>query len=291
MERRVSAAMFLPAMLPEVAEQPFDDGRYVFEPKIDGQRMILSMENGKVRLYTKKQADVTHQYPELHRVPVQDGSDLVLDGEAACIHPETGTADFGAIQERAMLRKPMSIMEGAVRRPVTFFAFDVLRYKGEDLRDLPLMQRKALLDEILEENERFSRVFYVEESGSSLFELIRKKQLDGMVAKKKDSRYKGGRSSDWLKMISYSYACVQIAGYRKRQFGWLLQDEGQQVGILELPVPAAYQKAFNAVAKCIMTGEDDHFVYVEPRITVKIRYRTRMNDGKIRLPEFVDFVV
>jgi hypothetical protein len=77
-----------------------------------------------------------------------------------------------------------------------------------------------------------------------LFDLIRQRGLEGIVAKRKDSIYVSRRSFDWQKIINYQYAEVQIAGYRKDQFGWLTQHDGHPAGIIELAVPKTHKKAF-----------------------------------------------
>lgn len=77
---------FISPMLLEQAESPFSDGRYVFEPKIDGHRLLLSRSNGGTRLYTRHNNDVTSIYPEL----ISNGPDIVLDGEIAVMDPDTG---------------------------------------------------------------------------------------------------------------------------------------------------------------------------------------------------------
>ena len=91
--------MFIQPMLLGKREEPFDDDRYVFQPKIDGHRLILSRTSGHVRLYTRHNNEVTRQYPELHNVPVDGCADIVLDGEVARLD-ETGWVDFEAIMER-----------------------------------------------------------------------------------------------------------------------------------------------------------------------------------------------
>ncbi len=283
--------MFLPPMLLEKREEPFDDDRYIFEPKIDGHRMIISVHDGKVRLFTRNQLDVTRQYPELHSVSIDDVSDVVMDGEVACINPGTGSIEFELIQERFMKRKPMSIMQAQVKHPVTFFAFDILRYKGNDLRGRPLMERKTILSQVLRDSAHFSHVINIESKGTSMFEVIREKRMEGMVAKRTGSRYVGRRDPAWVKIINYQYADVFIAGYRKHQFGWLLRFQNKPVGILELAVPAAHRKAFHNLSKSIITGEDRNFVYVQPVINARIRFRNWTRSGMLRTPEFVEFVV
>ncbi len=283
--------MFITPMLLEKRESPFDDERYLFEPKIDGHRLILSMENGIVRLYTRHNNEVTRQYPELHNVPIEDNNDVVLDGEVACLNPENGLIEFELIMERFMKKKPMAIMEAAVRKPVHFFVFDILRYKGEDLRGRPLMERKMLLDQVLSANHYISPLMRVDDTGISLFEAIREKKLEGIVAKRKTSKYVGRRHPSWIKIINYTYAEVKVVGYRKNQFGWLLQHRDRTVGVLELAVPSAHKKAFYGVSKGLVTGEDRNYVYVKPSIAARVRFRNWTRAGMLRTPEFVDFVI
>ncbi|MCD9023294.1 ATP-dependent DNA ligase [Cohnella silvisoli] len=283
--------MFLPPMLPEKRENPFDDERYIFEPKIDGHRLLLSMEKGIVQLFTRHNNDITRLYPELHYVPIEDNSDVVLDGEVACLDPDNGTVDFELVMDRFKLKKPMSIQEAVISHPVHFFVFDILRYKGEDLRERPLIERKMLLEQVLSANNSMSPLMSVESAGVSLFEAIQQKQLEGMVAKEKTSEYSGRRDRNWLTVINYTYAEVQIVGYRKNQFGWLLRHRNRTVGILELAVPSSHKKAFYGVSKGLVTGEDQNFVYVEPSIKAMVRSRNWTREGMLRSPEFVDFVI
>lgn len=283
--------MFISPMLLEKREKPFDDERYIFEPKIDGHRLILSLRNGIVRMYTRHHTDVTRQYPELHNVPVRNSSDILLDGEVAYVNPETGAIEFETVMERFMIRKQPKVFEASRNKPVHFFVFDVLQYNGEDVRNRPLTERKALLDEVITNNAHYSRVIYVEGAGENLFKTIEERGLEGIVGKRKDSVYVSRRSDNWLKVINYQYADVHIAGYRKDQFGWLAHYNGRPAGIIELAVPAAHKKAFYGVAKTIVTGEDRNNVYVKPALRVRVRFRNWTKNGMMRTPEFVDFIV
>lgn len=83
--------MFLSPMLLETAKSPFSHSNYIFEPKIDGHRLIFSQQDGKIRLYTRNETDCTRQYPEL-LYPFDN--DIILDGEVACTDPETGSIGF-----------------------------------------------------------------------------------------------------------------------------------------------------------------------------------------------------
>jgi DNA ligase-1 len=112
-----------------------------------------------------------------------------------------------------------------------------------------------------------------------------------IVAKRKTSKYVSYRSPNWLKIISYETAVVEISANRKDEFGWLTQLNGRTVGVLELAIPAAHKKAFYGVAKSIITGEDRKYVYVKPQIRARVRFRSWSQNGYMRVPEFVDFVV
>lgn len=282
--------MFISPMLLEKRESPFDDDRYIFEPKIDGHRLIMSVQSDAVRLYTRHGNEVTRQYPELHDVPIADSSDAILDGEVAYV-TETGAVEFESIMERFRMSRPMSIREASVRRPVHYFVFDILRYKGQDVRSKPLTERRALLNDVLQNNRYFSRTLVVDGAGRQLFEAIRSKRMEGIVAKRKDSTYVSQRSPKWLKIINYQYATVQIAGYRKNQFGWLAQLDGKGVGIIELAVPATHRQAFYGIAQTIVTGKDRDYVYLQPSIQAVVRFRNWTRSGMLRSPEFVRFVV
>ncbi|MFF2886661.1 ATP-dependent DNA ligase [Paenibacillus sp. NPDC057967] len=281
--------MFIEPMLLGKREVPFDDDRYVFQPKIDGHRLILSRAAGQVRLYTRHNNDVTRQYPELHDVPVSGGADVVLDGEVARMD-ETGWIDFEAIMERFRITKQARINTAARIMPVHYYVFDVLRYNGEELRGWPLTDRLALLSDILSPNPYYSAVLTVPGDGRALFDTVKTRRLEGIVAKRRDSVYVGRRSDSWLKIINYEYADVTIAGWRKGDFGWLAHINGRPAGVIELAVPAAHRKAFYNVAQPLVTGEDRNFVYVQPRIKARVRFRNYYKSGMLRTPEFVSFV-
>ncbi|WP_274648742.1 ATP-dependent DNA ligase [Paenibacillus humicola] len=282
--------MFISPMLTGTREEPFDDERFVFEPKIDGHRLLLSLEPGRrVQLFTRHGNEVTRQYPELQNVPV-DGGGVILDGEAAYVNPDTGQVEFETLMERFRMTKIPKIREARQRIPVRYFVFDVLQYNGRDLRSRPLTERRKILDEILTENAYYSRVLQVDGRGNELFDLIRQRGLEGIVAKEKYSRYVSRRSDRWQKVINYQTAIVELGGYRKHQFGWLAQVDGRPAGMIELAVPAGQRKAFHEAAKKLATGEDRNYVYIEPRLRAKVRFRNWTKAGMLRSPEFVEFV-
>ncbi len=128
--------MFISPMLLQTAPGPFSHSNFIFEPKIDGHRLIYSQQEGMVRLYTRHNNDCTRQYPELH-LPFAD--DVILDGEVACVDPATGVSEFEAVTRRFQARRADKIKKLTTTLPAYYGIFDILMYKGQDLRGLPLL--------------------------------------------------------------------------------------------------------------------------------------------------------
>ncbi|WP_409346774.1 ATP-dependent DNA ligase [Paenibacillus sp. MBLB4367] len=286
--------MFISPMLLETAPTAFNDERYVFEPKIDGHRLLIVRQIGVTRIYTRHGNEVTRLYPELWDVPM-DG-DGILDGEGAVIDPASGQVDFELMQERSKITRQDKIVAAMQRLPVSFFCFDILQRDGRDLRRLPLTDRKKILDATMGQNEHFSSVTSVPERGEDLFAIIRERKMEGIVGKRIDSKYVSRRSDAWLKIINWQYENVYITGYRKNEFGWLASVPGKDdrlrpAGIIELGVTPRHKMAFYSVRKSLVTGEDKDFVYMEPLIKAKVKIRNWTKNGMLRSPAMVDFLI
>ncbi len=285
--------MFNPPMLAETAEAPFSHPDFIFEPKIDGHRAILVRRNGTTHIFTRHKTDCTRQYPELHDIALDD---VVLDGEIACTDPETGMIDFESVMERFSARRADRIQAFSIRKPVNFVVFDVLQLNGIDIRGLPLMRRKEILSQLDFGNPHITLTPYIDTEGERLFDEVRARKLEGMVAKRKESTYVSRRSPAWQKVINWKYAEVVITGYRKDEFGWLtaIPDENgnlRPAGFIELGVTPFQKKAFYGVAKLIVVGENRDFVFLEPRIRARVKMRNWTKSGLLRSPVFVDFVI
>ncbi|WP_165861226.1 hypothetical protein [Paenibacillus paeoniae] len=192
--------MFIQPMLLTEKAEPFKDDRYWFEPLVDGQRLQLHLSTGKALLLTRHGNDVTAQYPELHNVPLRKPADVVLDGEAACLNPETGRTDFDSLQERFRMKGTARIREARKTLPIVYFVFDILMYNGLDLRDLPLISRRNLLETLLEDNHHYVKMKHWERDGIAVYEAARKLGWEGIAGKHKYSRYIEGRSDSWLRI-------------------------------------------------------------------------------------------
>lgn len=285
--------MFISPMLLETAHSPFSHSNYIFEPKIDGHRLLFSQQKGNIRLYTRHETDCTGQYPEL-LFPFDD--DIILDGEVACTDLETGTIDFELVMNRFQAKKAEKIKQLTTIQPVTYVVFDILQYKGKDLRKMPLMMRKEILSGIQMPNKHFGVIPFIETDGEALFTQMEAQELEGMVGKKRNSIYESRRSASWQKVINWTYAEVFITGYRKDEFGWLtsvVTESGRfrSTGIIELGVSPNAKNAFYGVSKTLVTFEDKDFVYLEPRIRARVKTRNWTKKGMLRSPVFVEFIL
>ncbi|GIO84510.1 SPBc2 prophage-derived DNA ligase-like protein LigB [Paenibacillus faecis] len=287
--------MFIDPMLLATAPAPFSDPRFIFEPKIDGHRLIFSQQDGTVRLYTRHNNDCTRQYPEIASALFPH--DIVLDGEIACVDPATGVSDFEAVMTRFQAKKADKIVRLSATLPTYYAIFDILMYKGEDMRRRPLRERKELLASLKMPSSSFGIVPHVEGAGEALFAQIEARGMEGVVGKRADSAYETGRRSDsWRKVINWTYADVYITGYKKAEFGWLVgvADRGGKVrpaGIIELGVGPKERKAFYGVSRALITGEDRNYVYVEPRIRAKVKMRNWTKSRLLRSPVFEEFLL
>lgn len=273
--------MFISPMLLHKVDEPFDSADYITELKIDGIRLLYTKDLlGKVRLYTRPNNEVTNRFPELVSwgTSIQPGT--VLDGELI-VTDTKGKPDF----ERTMAR----FMSGKDKSPVSYVAFDVLQWAGSRTTQLPLLDRKELLADIIAENDgTVSKVKFVEGSGPAYYEAVCQQALEGIVLKRKESLYEvGNRSYSWLKVINYQFSDVLVTGFRKSKFGWLLSDEaGNPQGMMELGVPVKERaKVYGNKIK----EERDDFVYIEP-IKCRVKYRNITSGGLLRLPSFVSWL-
>ena len=200
-------------MLAESVEKPFDGAEWLFEIKWDGYRAIAFIANAKVRLVSRNQNDLTPRYPELVDLPrFVKAKTAILDGEVVALDDE-GKASFSLMQQRTGFRPGGKGAPANADVPVLYYAFDLLYLDGYDWRRVPLEERKRKLAKLVVTGDvvRFSD--HYEEHGKALFEMARKKGLEGIVGKKRASFYEERRSREWLKVkLRQRLECV-IGGY------------------------------------------------------------------------------
>ena len=200
-------------MLAESIEKPFDGPEWLFEIKWDGYRAVAFIENGKVRLVSRNQNELTARYPELKDMAqFVKGKNVILDGEVVALDDE-GKASFSLMQQRTGFRPGGKRATAKADVPVLYYAFDLLYLDGEDWRKVPLEERKRKLQSIVKTGDSLRYSDHYAEQGKSLFEVARSKGLEGIVAKKRESVYEERRSREWLKIkIRHRVECV-VGGF------------------------------------------------------------------------------
>jgi bifunctional non-homologous end joining protein LigD len=299
----------LQPMLAEGGQQPFDDPRWRFEPKLDGIRALAFLSTDLTRLITRRGRDVATQYPELHMIhELVDQLNAVMDGEIVAFD-EDGKNSFEALQQRMNLANEREIKRIAKQIPVALVAFDLLWLDGRNLTEQPLEERRELLQTVVEEDERLQLVTFVEREGSRLVAAARSLGLEGVVAKRHGSKYfSGRRSPDWRKIkLTNTQDCVILGwtpgqGGRAGTFGALLvgaYDDGKlrwigQVGtgftdkmlakVMELLTPLVTKESptDDSELKAIKGA-----TFVRPEIVCEVEYlEITKSTRKMRAPSF-----
>ena len=200
-------------MLAESIETPFDDKDWLFEIKWDGYRAVAFIANGKVRLVSRNQNELTARYPELKDMADSiKAKSAILDGEVVALDAE-GRASFSLMQQRTGFRPGGHRAAAKADVPVLYYAFDLLYLDGYDWRRMPLEDRKNKLFSILKQGDSVRYSDHYAAQGKALFEIAREKKLEGILAKKRNSCYEERRSREWLKIkIRHRMECV-VGGY------------------------------------------------------------------------------
>jgi len=210
--KRALPAAIIP-MLATPVEKPFDDPDWLFEIKWDGYRAVAFIEDGKVRLVSRNQNDLTGQYSELQELPkLVKAKNAILDGEIAALD-EQGRASFSLMQQRTGIRSGGRRTAGRPDLPIVYYVFDLLYADGYDLRHVVLEERKQALVKLVETDNLVRLSEHFPERGIALFEAAKQQGLEGILAKHRGSLYEERRSREWLKIkITQTVDCV-IGGY------------------------------------------------------------------------------
>jgi bifunctional non-homologous end joining protein LigD len=192
----------LQPMLATLTDAPFDDPDWVFETKWDGFRMVTCIEGGKVTLFSRNGKIISDSYRLVAKALERAKHDAVIDGELVALDAH-GISRF-------------QLLQNALRAEATllYCVFDLMFLAREDLRGLPLIERKERLRRLLPKHPLLSFSEHLPEHGTSLFEEAQKKGLEGIMAKRAGSQYQSGaRSADWLKIKTARRQEVVIVGF------------------------------------------------------------------------------
>ena len=204
-------------MLATTGGLPPDDDRWAYEVKWDGVRVLAAVEPGRLRLTSRAGNDVTGGYPEL--TPLREAVDrpVLLDGELVAL-TAAGLPDFGRLQSRMHVRSPSAALRAAV--PVTFVAFDLLHEGRTDLTPLSYDERRARLDALGLAAAHWQVPPAFIGTGSAVSEATRAQGMEGVVAKRRDSRYEPGRRSDcWVKAKHVRRTSAVVVGWKPGEGG------------------------------------------------------------------------
>ncbi|MFQ6860171.1 MAG: DNA ligase [Beduini sp.] len=193
-------------------KKPFDDPNYIYELKFDGIRCLAYLESDKVDLRNKRNKEITSLFPELNEIYLQVNSRCILDGEIVVI--KNNKPDFFEVQKRTIMTNPFKIKLQADRLPAAFVAYDIIFLDNELLIDKGLEERKTLINKTVHENERIAISKVFENNGIVLFNLTKAQGLEGVVAKRKGSKYFFGKESkDWIKFKVLEDQDYVVCGY------------------------------------------------------------------------------
>ena len=292
-------AEYRPMLATLASELPTSDG-WLFEVKWDGYRAVGRVSGGEATLTSRNGNDLTGRFgnvakelPKALRTP-----DAVLDGEV-CALDEQGRSSFSAMQQ------------GKPGTPIVYYVFDVLEADGTPLLDRPLAERRERLDKLLDPRNRTIRVSDTFDDGAALLEAAREQGLEGVIAKRADSRYaEGKRTRDWLKVKTHGRQEFVVAGYTKGQgrragrFGSLVlavsrdgelewvgncgtgftEDEIDQL-LGKLRPLERRDSPFREVPKMPKIRKGD-VVWLEPKLVAEVEFAQWTHDGHLRAPVY-----
>jgi len=293
----------LSPQLAVLAEHPPTGDQWLHEIKFDGYRLLAFVKNGKVKLQTRKGLDWTHKFPAIAEAMAKLKVDsAIVDGEAVVVDEE-GRSDFQALQA--------TLKNGTDGIPV-FYAFDLPFCDGVDLRNVPLIQRKEKLEQVLKQSKLSPRVNFsehVQGDGAKVVDKACGMALEGIVSKRADSPYVSRREATWLKSKCDNRQEFILIGYTDPQgsrsgFGSLLLGYHDEKGRLVYAgrVGTGFdEKGLRALHSQLKDLEQDKPAtdvapprreqraahWVKPKLVGEVRFTGWTRDGSLRHPTFI----
>jgi bifunctional non-homologous end joining protein LigD len=203
----------LDPMLAEIGDEPRSDPQWLYEPKVDGYRVIAFVKEGEVRLQSRRGIDLTTAFPEIVAdLKAQAVDSMIVDGEIVALDA-TGRPSFNALQNRRELKTPAELAVAQRESPVVLLAFDLLHFAGMNLRGSPYTDRRRYLSQCLLPSAHLQLV-HTSDNAEKLYAASLDAGFEGIVAKRKDSPYTPGkRSGAWLKLKATQTAEFVVGGY------------------------------------------------------------------------------
>lgn len=288
---------YIPAMLAKEKKEAFSDENWIYEIKWDGYRAIAEVNNGVVKLYSRNGNSFNDIYPLITNELKALSINAVIDGEIVVLN-EQGEPDFQKLQHYDANR----------HLPLQFCAFDLLELNGKKLYEIPLLQRKAKLQKLLSGNASIKYSDHIDTDGESFFKAISDRNMEGIMAKRKDSLYyPGRRSADWLKIKHHKSDDAIIAGFTeprggRKYFGALVlgvyEDDGKfkYIGHTGSGFHATLLKEVSAQLQSLIIEKSPFnervktnmpVTWVKPELVCELKFTEWTSDGKLRHPIFL----
>ena len=282
-------------MLAKLKDAPFDSPEWIFEIKWDGYRAIAEIDQGKVELYSRNLISFTKKYKPIVESLQSFGHNVVLDGEVVVLNAD-GTSSFQMLQQYDETPSP----------DLCYCVFDILFLDGRDLRDLPLLERKAILKKVIPDLPNLKYSDHVEKEGIRFFELAKKNKLEGIMAKRADGIYRlGSRSDQWIKLKIIKAQEAIICGFTaprnsRKDFGALIlgaYENGRLVyightgGGFTMALLASTLKLMKPLIQKespfdVKIKTNEKVTWIKPKLVCAIAFSEWTSDGHMRQPIF-----
>ena len=287
----------LDPMNAQLVDEAFDNDRWLFEVKWDGVRLIAFIDGEKVSLQSRAGRTVDAEYPQLQAITrLVNAKQAILDGEVVVLD-EKGRPSFQLWQNR-----------GREARALHYIVFDIVYFDGQRLFKVPLEDRKRLLRDVVRDSDLIRYSDHVIGKGKAFFKAAKQQQLEGIVAKLRDSPYQpGARSSAWLKIKATQRQEVVIGGFTagrnsRKHFGAILvgvyDDKGRLVytghtggGFDEKTLTALSARMTPLIVKdppfkVPPPRTNEKATWVKPELVADVKFAEWTRDGVMRQPVF-----
>lgn len=294
------AGQWVEPMAASVGRELFDDPAWLFEPKLDGVRVLAARDDSGVALFSRTRRRVDAAYPEIAEVLGELPVDrFLVDGEIVAFDgPRTS---FAALQNRMNLTSARAARATGV--PVHLYVFDMVSVGGVDLRELSLRTRKRLLAACFTFGDAVHLNEHHDTDGRDSFRNACEHGWEGVIGKRADSRYRSGRSDQWLKFKCVSAQEFVVGGFTEPRgsrsgFGALLVGyfEGTRLryaGKVGTGYDAATLRKLRAELDARVVDESpfadrvaERAHWVRPELVVQVTFTEWTRDGRLRQPSF-----
>jgi len=283
----------LAPMLAEQGDKVFNDEAWAWEPKLDGYRVLAFIDRNEIRLHSRKGLNLARDFPRLAEELKRQAAPMILDGEIVAFDA-SGRPSFHAMQGRAP------------NDPAVLYCFDLLHFASVDLRQAPYRDRRRYLAQCLLPTP-LVRLVHAQDDGKALQAAARASGFEGVMGKRKDSRYEAGkRSGAWLKVKPVRSGDFVIGGYTRGKgsrasLGALLLgtwDRGRLryashvgSGFDEKSLKAVKARLAPLQRKTNPFSETPELnaptTWVEPELVAEVEYQSWTDDGHLRAPVFL----